>query len=245
MDRLKESRKVYEKLFNSLPDESKEKDPELMEILHRFIFGDVFASSDEIDMQMRELVTITVLATMQTLPQLKSHTQAGLNVGLKPEKIREAIYQLAPFVGFPKTLNAIGVVDEVFEQNGIKLPLQNAGTVTDKTRFKKGLEIQYPIYGDEIKDKYPEVPALPKYLTEFCFGDFYTREGLNTQERELLVLVVLTTIRSDTQIKAHLIGNLKVGNSKEKIIATMLQCLPYVGFPAVMNTINMLKNVED
>lgn len=245
MDRLKESRKVYEKLFNSLPDESKEKDPELMEILHRFIFGDVFASSDEIDMQMRELVTITVLATMQTLPQLKSHTQAGLNVGLKPEKIREAIYQLAPFVGFPKTLNAIGVVDEVFEQNGIKLPLKNAGTVTDKTRFKKGLEIQYPIYGDEIKDKYPEVPALPKYLTEFCFGDFYTREGLNTQERELLVLVVLTTIRSDTQIKAHLIGNLKVGNSKEKIIATMLQCLPYVGFPAVMNTINMLKNVED
>jgi alkylhydroperoxidase/carboxymuconolactone decarboxylase family protein YurZ len=34
-----------------------------------------------LDDQTRELITVTVLACLQTLPQLKSHTAAALNVG--------------------------------------------------------------------------------------------------------------------------------------------------------------------
>lgn len=154
------------------------------------------------------------------------------------------MYQLAPFIGFPKTLNAAGTMNDVFKARGIKLPLENMGTVNETTRFKAGHDIQYPIYGDEIKDKYTDVPEISKYLTEFGFGDFYTRKGLDIKTRELLVLVILTTIRSDSQIKAHVLGNLKVGNTKEVLIATMLQCLPYIGFPNTMNTINIIKSIE-
>lgn len=118
------------------------------------------------------------------------------------------------------------------------------GTVNETTRFKAGHDIQYPIYGDEIKDKYTDVPEISKYLTEFGFGDFYTRKGLDIKTRELLVLVILTTIRSNSQIKAHVLGNLKVGNTKEVLLATMLQCLPYIGFPNTMNTINIIKSIE-
>ena len=244
MARIEKSNENYLKLFKQLPDRSEEKDPEFMEILRRFIFGDIFTTSKELDMKMRELITITSLATMQTLSQLKAHVQAGLNVGLSPIKIREAIYQMAPFIGFPKTLNAINTINEVFRENKINLPLEKCATVDEDTRFSSGSDIQYPIYGSEIKDMYPEIPEIPKYLTEFGFGDFYTRKGLNIKERELLVLVILITLRSDKQIKAHILGNLKVGNSKDVLIATMLQCLPYVGFPAVMNSINILKNEE-
>ena len=154
------------------------------------------------------------------------------------------MYQLAPFIGFPKTLNAAGTMNDVFKARGIKLPLENMGTVNETTRFKAGHDIQYPIYGDEIKDKYTDVPEISKYLTEFGFGDFYTRKGLDIKTRELLVLVILTTIRSDSQIKAHVLGNLKVGNTKEVLLATMLQCLPYDGFPNTMNTIYIIKSIE-
>ena len=89
-----------------------------MRILQRFIFGEV-CYTGSLDDRMRELITITVLAVNQTLPQLKSHVGACLHIGITPVEIREAIYQCAPFIGFPKTLNAIAAMNEVFTQQGI------------------------------------------------------------------------------------------------------------------------------
>jgi 4-carboxymuconolactone decarboxylase len=40
-----------------------------------------------------------VLACLQTLPQLTSHTHGALDVGVAPVEIREAAYQLATFLG--------------------------------------------------------------------------------------------------------------------------------------------------
>jgi 4-carboxymuconolactone decarboxylase len=54
-----------------------------------------------------------VLTTNQTLPQLKAHVHAALNVGLTPVEIKEAVYQCAPYLGFPITLNAIAEINEV------------------------------------------------------------------------------------------------------------------------------------
>jgi len=127
---------TYERLFGPRDNTAPDHDPELMEILRRFIFGDVFGSG-VLDDQTRELITVTVLACMQTLPQLKSHTAAALNVGLQPVQIREAIYQLAPFIGFPRTLNAIATVNSIFEAQGIQLPLPDQGTVSDTDRYPK------------------------------------------------------------------------------------------------------------
>jgi len=52
-----------------------------------------------------------VLACLPALPQLKSHTGAALRVGVQPIEIREAVYQLAPFVGFPRALDAVATVN--------------------------------------------------------------------------------------------------------------------------------------
>ena len=75
-------------------------DPELMDILQKFIFGEVFETGS-LDYKTREMITCVTLASMQTLPQLKSHAAAALNVGVSPIELREAIYQCAPFIGFP------------------------------------------------------------------------------------------------------------------------------------------------
>ena len=189
------------------------------------------------------------LTTQQTLPQLKAHTAAALNIGITPVKIREAVYQCAPFIGFPKTLNAVSTINEVFKEKGISLPLESQGTVSEDDRFEKGFEIQYPLYGDEIKEYMAVLPGtfkedVPRYLTEMCFGDFYTRTGLDVKERELLVLCVLVTMGAEPQIKSHALGNLKAGNSKETLIAAMVQCIPYIGFPNGLNAINMIKELE-
>ena len=87
----------------------------------------------------------------------------------------------------------------MFQDHGIELPLPAQGTVSDAERYTKGLAEQVPLYGDEIKDNLADLPepfneALPRFLTEFCFGDFYTRDGLTLAQRELLVLCALATI---------------------------------------------------
>lgn len=243
MNRYEQSKEVFMKLFGALPDMDKESDHEFMEILRRFIFGDVFHTGD-LSLKTRELITITCLATMQTLPQLKAHIAACLKVGASAIEIREAMYQLAPFIGFPRTLNAVSIMNEVFASKDININNEKMGTVVDEERFEKGLAIQYSMYGDEIKTKYQDYPEVPEFLTAFCFGDFYTRKGLDLKTRELLILVVLTTLNLTAQLKVHLLGNLKVGNSKETIYYSLLQCMPYIGFPNVANAMNVLQEIN-
>ena len=246
-NRIERAEKKYQQLFAQQIVESKT-DPELMNILQRFIFGEVFYTGNLGD-TTRELITITVLVTNQTLPQLKVHTAAALNVGVKPVRIREVVYQLAPFIGYPKVLNALDTINSVFKSRGIKLPLENAATVQEGDRFEKGSERQYPLYGDRIKDAMRDLPAglgevIPKMLTE-GFGDFYTREGLDIKTRELIIFCALATLGgTERQMASHAVGNLKVGNDKETLISAMIQCYPYIGFPRISNAIIIIKEAK-
>jgi 4-carboxymuconolactone decarboxylase len=239
---------TYERLFGPRDGEAPDNDPELMRILRGFIFGDVF-NTGALDDHTRELVTVTVLACLQTLPQLASHAGAALNVGVEPVAIREAIYQLAPFIGFPRTLNAVATINEVFKARGIPLPLPEQGTVTDMERYDKGLAVQAPLYGDEIKDNLADLPepfdtALPQFLTEFCFGDFYTRDGLTLAQRELLVLCALATLGdTSAQLGPHGRACIQTGNTKSEVVAALVHCFPYIGFPRAIAAIRAVKEL--
>ena len=225
----------------------KQTDPELVSIRDNFI-EDIHHSGSLTD-ENRALISIVALATQQTFPQLKQITHQALELGVSPLVIRESVYLAAAFIGFPKTENAIAAVNGVFAQRNISLPLVEAGTVYQDKRYERGLSLQDPIYGNEIKDAMEELPGefgedIPRFLTELLFGDFYTRKGLDLKTRELLSLSILATLGAEKQIRAHAIGNLKVGNDKATLIAAMVQCLPYIGFPYMFNAINTIRSVE-
>ncbi len=247
MTREERADKVYEELFAAKRSGSPT-DPEFMEILQRLIFGEVFYVG-ELSPQDRELITVVSLTTMQALPQLKAHINAALNVGNTPLQVRESIYLAAPFIGFPRTLNAVGVFNEVIKERGINLPLENMATITEENRFEKGLALQKELYGDEVKQAMQALPEpyqteVPDMLTKFCFSDFYTRNGLTLQQKELLSLVILTTLGAEKQIPAHIIGNLKAGNDKNRQLAAMVQTIPYIGLPNALATINLIKETK-
>ena len=247
MTRIQLADEKYEDLFAArrTPGQT---DPEFMNILQNFIFGEVFYVGN-LDDKTRELITVVSLTTIQTLPQLKAHINAALNVGNTPAEIREAIYQCAPFIGFPRTLNAIGTFNEVMNERGIKLPLEEAGTITEENRHDKGAEIQNLLYGDEVKRAMKTLPgeyknAVPDILTNFCFGDFYTRKGLTLKQKELLSFVTLAAMGAEKQLKAHIVGNIKAGNDKETLLAAMVQTIPYIGLPNALTAINLIKETE-
>ena len=120
MDRIEVCKQNYRTLFGGEALTGQGTDPEMMDILQKFIFGEVFQTGDHLTLKQREMITCITLATMQTLPQLKAHAEAALNVGVTPEELREVMYLTAPFIGFPKMLNAVATVNEVFKERGIR-----------------------------------------------------------------------------------------------------------------------------
>lgn len=248
MDRVERCEEKYAELFGGKPVRDEGSDPEFMRILQRFIFGEV-CHTGSLDDRMRELITVTVLAVNQTLPQLKSHTLACLHVGCTPEEVRETVYQCAPFIGFPKTLNAIAVMNESFEKSGISLPLASGETVTEEDRYEKGLSLQSPVYGDEIAERYKWLPgefaaAAPRFLTELGFGDFATRKGLDAKTRELLTVVILAALGgAETQVRSHVAGALKTGSTGEDVVCALTHAMPYMGIPRFFNALNCAKDL--
>lgn len=245
MTRIEICKDNYNKLFGGEALTKTGSDAEMMAILQKYIFGEVFTVG-ELDMKTREMITVVSLSTQQTLPQLKAHINAALNVGVSPVELREAIYQCAPFIGFPKTLNAITVLNEVFKERGIQTPLESTMTVKEQDRFKEGHKIQNELYGDEILQSMKGLPDnmgedVARMLTEVCFGDFYTRKGLDVKTRELLVLSILVTTGDIQTLKSHIVGNMKVGNDAKTIAAVIIQVMPYTGFPKALAALKTLK----
>lgn len=248
MDRVERCKEKFAELFGGKPVENEGNDPEFMRILQRFIFGEV-CYTGSLGNRMRELITISVLTVNQTIPQLKSHIGACLHLKIAPAEIRETIYACAPYIGFPKTLNAIAAMDEVFAENGISLPLENGETVSEENRLEAGEALQKPLYGTEIKERYTWLPgdfaeAVPRWLTELGFGDFGTRRGMSGKDRELLSVVVLAALGgSEVQVRSHAAGALKAGNTGEEIVCALAHAMPYMGIPRFFNALNCAKEV--
>ena len=243
-----EARRTFTRLFGTEPTPHPT-DPELYEILQNEIFGEVFSTGVLTDVE-RELLTVTALAAMQTLPQLKAHVAAALRTGASPLQVRETIYQCAPYIGFPKTLNAIATANEVFEAEGVALPLPTAGTVSPDEREAVGAAIQTPLYGQEVKEVFAALPEpygefLPHLLTSNAFGDIETRGVLDVPTRELIVLVVVAALGAATQLGPHVAGAIRAGNSRQKVAAALVQVLPYIGGPYAMSGLALVAGYDE
>lgn len=118
----------------------------------------------------------------------------------------------------------------------------------ENTRFMQGMEQLKAIDGkggeNVIRSLEDIAPDLGKFIIEFAFGDIYTRQGLTTAERELITLSSLLTAGGcEPQLEVHINSALNVEITPERIIETFLQCIPYTGFPKVLNAVFVAKKV--
>lgn len=84
---------------------------------------------------------------------------------------------------------------------------------------------------------------LPDYIVSFAFGDIYSRTSLSQQEQTLVTISALVALGTEPQLKVHINVGFNVGLSREKIVGALVHCIPYVGFPRVLNAIALLKQV--
>ncbi|SFM12188.1 carboxymuconolactone decarboxylase family protein [Halanaerobium salsuginis] len=248
MEITEKAQTKLKKFFGDSYDfELKKTDPELIEIFANFAFDDVLSDS-ELDEKDRVMVTLAALVAAQGQGEFKTMLKIALNIGLEPVKIKEVIYQSTAYVGMAKSYDFLKITNQIFKEEGVDLPLAGQSTTDRSTRFEKGLAVQKSIFGEIIDKMHENAPENQKHIQDYlsanCFGDYYTRSGLDLKERELITFAMLAALGGcESQLKGHINGNLSVGNDKAVLLAVLTQLVPYLGYPRTLNALSCLNEV--
>ncbi|MEI5992675.1 carboxymuconolactone decarboxylase family protein [Candidatus Enterococcus mansonii] len=111
-------------------------------------------------------------------------------------------------------------------------------------RYSQGfnkMESQLGESGKSILASFPEkFEDIGKYILEFVFADLGGRNILEDKYREMITIVSLIS-QGDTanQLKLHISCALDAGLTENEVAETIIQCVPHVGFPKVLNAISI------
>lgn len=87
-----------------------------------------------------------------------------------------------------------------------------------------------------------ETRHINRWLAENCFGDYYTRTGLDYRQRELITFCFLAAQGGcEPQLTSHIAANLRLGNDRALLIRVLSQCLPYTGVPRSLNALHCIE----
>jgi len=239
------AKKYHEKMMGNASAFSKT-DPEFTERLYNFAFDEV-VNNDDCDDKTRFMAILAALIGCQGIDAFYVFAKAAMNFGLTPVEIREIVYQAVDYCGIGRVFPFLNAINKIFEEKGIALPLEAQAATTMRTRLKAGVQAQVDIFGDGMKEFYKSGPEesrhINRWLAENCFGDYYTRKGLDYRQREMITFCFLAAQGGcEAQLVSHSAANLRIGNDKAFLIKIISQCLPYIGYP---RSLNALKCVND
>lgn len=117
----------------------------------------------------------------------------------------------------------------------------------ESSRFTRGMAKQLEMNGGPERTETEMVERfgdLGRYVTEFAYGDIYTRTVMSDREREIGAVAVLTVLGRERQLAAHMRTALRLGMTVKEVEEVILQTVTYAGFPTALNAISVLRDVE-
>ena len=243
-----ESKNQMKNLFGETRNSLMETDPEFVNIMERF--SEETEGVSRLTEKERMLCILSALLGCQGSGEYRNVLHEALNRGIPPVAVKEMIYQAAAYLGLGRIYDFLIVTNQFMEQLQITLPLSGQNTTDTDTRFEKGLEKQVSLFGEGMAKRQTEAPLLRRninrWLAANCFGDYYTRKGLNDQEREMITFCfILAQGGCENQLRGHTAGNFGVGNDKEKLYSVVEQCMPYIGYPRTLNAMNIIDETAE
>ncbi|WP_318766157.1 carboxymuconolactone decarboxylase family protein [Lactiplantibacillus carotarum] len=237
----------HDQLFPNHVSTLKVTDPEFINLFDNFTFDEVLQHSQLSD-QLRLKVTLASLIAVQSLNEYQAMLGAALTIGVTPIEVKEIVYQAVPYAGLAKVFDFLNATNDVFKARHINVPVEPQGTTTPTDRYAKGLDTVRRIAGDAVDKMLSTAPENQKHFATFladnCFGDYYTRKGLDTATRELLTFAMLISMGgADPQVKGHIANNVRVGNDKQKLLDVITVLLPFIGYPRTLTAVSLLNQV--
>ncbi len=238
------SKKYHAKMFPGYVSDFLRTDPEFIERFDNFAFDEVVNQGD-LDGKMRFMAILATLLGCQGIDEFRALLPAAMNFGVTPVEAKEIVYQAVPYLGIGRVFPFLKATNAILEEKGISLPLEGQATTTVENRLEAGIAAQVEIFGDSMKEFYQSGPEESRHinywLTDNCFGDYYTRKGLTPKQREMLTFCFLSAQGGcEEQLRAHAAANMRLGNDKAFLIQVISQCLPYIGYPRSLNALRVV-----
>ncbi len=226
--------------------ELKKTDLEFVERFQHFAFDEVVnEENQQLDAPTRYLAILSVLIGCGGVDAYREMLPTALENGMTPVMVKETVYQATDYLGYGRMLPFLNVTNDIFTQRGIPLPLPGQATTTMENRLEKGVEAQVEIFGEQMKEAWKN-GHINRWLAANCFGDFYTRTGLELKQREMITFCFLMAQGGcEPQLIAHAKGNMNLGNDKDFLIRVVSQCLPYIGYPRSLNAITCINKAVE
>lgn len=211
-------------------------------------YGDVL-SRPGLELPLRQLCTVSMLlADGSAQPQLKFHMAGFLNAGGEPRALVELLFVSVAILGFPATIDAVGIVRSVFAERKLAFqplePVRNDG----EGRRRRGMETLDRLAGGDVQDYLDRftatAPDLARLSIDFAFGEALARDGLDKKAKLLAIIAMLAASgnRADA-LRLHLAGALANGVTREEIIEILVQLSVYRGFPSALNAFSVVRDV--
>lgn len=223
-----------------------ETDREFMERFEYFAFEEVVnEKGQELEPKVRYTAILATLLGCQGTDAFRMMLPKALDAGVTPVMAKEIVYQATDYLGFGRVLPFINITNEILEARGGALPLENQATTTMEDRLEKGIQAQVDIFGEDMNEAW-KAGHINRWLAANCFGDYYTRNGLDLAQRERITFCfIMAQGGCEPQLTAHAKGNMNLGNDKEFLIKVVSQCVPYIGYPRSLNAIACINKAAE
>jgi 4-carboxymuconolactone decarboxylase len=111
----------------------------------------------------------------------------------------------------------------------------------DKERFDGGMKIRREVLGADYVNRGMAAAddfmmAMQDLTTRYCWGDIWSRPGLDRKTRSMLNLAMISALNRPHELKVHVKGALTNGVTKDEIKEILLQVAIYAGIPAGMDS---------
>lgn len=251
MQLTQKAKEIFERFFGKVENLSlMQSDKEYFTNYINFAFGESFVKAN---LKERDYFLIVIASTLASggRNEFSIFVKTAIKNNIKPVEIKETIYQATPYIGFSKVLDFLILCNNIFKEAGVAIPLESQDvTIRSNHRKEKGREIQDTIFGKtNIAKMIESTPKDKAFINDFlsanCFGDYYTRKGLDLKTRELLTLVYLISHGGlENQTRAHIQGNLNMGQSRKELLNVIAALIPYIGYPKALNALNLLDDIK-
>ena len=221
-------------------------DPEFFERFEHFAFDEVVnEDGQQLDAPTRFLAILATLIGCGGTDAYNELLPKALDNEVTPVMVKECVYQAADYLGYGRMLPFLKATNAVFEQLGIAMPLPAQSTTTMDDRLEKGVAAQVIIFGEGMNEAWKK-SHINRWLADNCFGDYYTRTGLDLKQREMITFCfIMAQGGCEPQLTAHAKGNMNIGNDKAFLTRVVSQCLPYIGYPRSLNAISCINKAAE
>lgn len=242
------AKQYHEKMFPGYVSKFLETDPEFIEFFDNYAFDEV-VNQDDLEDCTRMIAILAILIGCQGIDEYKAMLPAALNFGVTPVEAKETVYQAVAYLGIGRVFPFLRATNDVLTERGVELPLPKQPTTTVENRLEAGIQAQVDIFGERMKDFWKSGPEesrhINHWLADNCFGDYYTRTGLDYKQREMITFCFLAAQGGcEPQLTSHAAANMKIGNDKEFLLKIISQCLPFIGYPRSLNALRCVNEAS-